>query len=124
MVSGGVWFVLPCGVISGVEKRFRPCKNRVNRHGKPANRLDAGVGRQNFSMSSTLENQTVNTAFFQPLTGLAAASPNARACPEFPDPDYLRISRFQVQLLMGAPLQNLNIFNWFLSFSLAFKKLK
>jgi len=40
-------------------------------------------------MSLTLENQTVNTAFFQPLTGLAAASPHARACPEFPDADYL-----------------------------------
>jgi hypothetical protein len=31
----------------------------------------------------------VNTAFFQPLTGLATASPHARACPEFPDADYL-----------------------------------
>jgi hypothetical protein len=40
-------------------------------------------------MSSTLENPTVNAAFFQPLIGLAAASPQARACPEFPDADYL-----------------------------------
>lgn len=40
-------------------------------------------------MSLTLENQTVNPAFFQPLTGRAAASPHARACPEFPDADYL-----------------------------------
>lgn len=40
-------------------------------------------------MSLTLENRTVNTAFFQPLTGLAAAGPHARACPEFPDVDYL-----------------------------------
>jgi hypothetical protein len=40
-------------------------------------------------MSLPHENQTVNTAFFQPLTGLAAASPHTRACPEFPDADYL-----------------------------------
>ena len=40
-------------------------------------------------MSLHLEKQTVNTASFQPLTGLAAASPHARACPEFPDVDYL-----------------------------------
>src|SRR5467141_2088908 len=33
---------------------------------------------------------TVNEAFFQPLAGLAAGSPHARPCPEFPDEDYLR----------------------------------
>ena len=35
---------------------------------------------------------TVNTAFFQPLTGLASASQHARPCPEFPDEHCLRLS--------------------------------
>lgn len=36
-------------------------------------------------------NPTVNTAFFQPLHGLAAASPHARQCPEFSDDACLRL---------------------------------
>lgn len=34
---------------------------------------------------------TVNQAFFQPLAGLAAASPATKFCPEFPDDDYLKV---------------------------------
>lgn len=34
---------------------------------------------------------TVNQAFFQPLTGLAAQSAHARPCPEFSDEDFLRL---------------------------------
>ena len=40
-------------------------------------------------MPPTLENQTVNDAFFQPLHGLAARSVHARACPEVSDPQYV-----------------------------------
>ena len=40
-------------------------------------------------MYPTLENQTVNDAFFQPLHGLAARSLHARACPEVSDPQYV-----------------------------------
>lgn len=34
---------------------------------------------------------TVDALFFQPLEGLAAASPHSRSCPEFPDQDFLRL---------------------------------
>lgn len=40
-------------------------------------------------MHPTLENQTVNEAFFQPLHGLAARSAHARACPEVSDEQYV-----------------------------------
>ena len=42
-------------------------------------------------MDPTLENQTVNDAFFQPLHGLAARSLHARACPEVSDPQYVTL---------------------------------
>src|SRR5437016_5910341 len=41
-------------------------------------------------MSTSHYLPTVNDAFFQPLVGLAARSPHARACPEFSDEDYIR----------------------------------
>ena len=41
------------------------------------------------SMPPTLENQTVNEAFFQPLNDLATRSSRARACPEVSDEQYL-----------------------------------
>ena len=41
-------------------------------------------------MSTSDQSNTVNEAFFQPLVGLAARSPQARACPEFSDEDYIR----------------------------------
>ena len=34
---------------------------------------------------------TVDQVFFAPLRGLAAASPHARPCPEFPDEDWVRL---------------------------------
>lgn len=34
---------------------------------------------------------TVDEAFFQPLTGLASASPHTRPCPDFSDEDFLRL---------------------------------
>lgn len=37
------------------------------------------------------DNPCVTDAFFQPLAGLAAASPHARPCPEFPDEDWVRL---------------------------------
>lgn len=42
-------------------------------------------------MSITSLTTTVNTAFFQPLQGLAGASPHARLCPEFSDDACLRL---------------------------------
>lgn len=42
-------------------------------------------------MSITSLTLTVNTAFFQPLHGLADASPHARFCPEFSDDASLRL---------------------------------
>lgn len=42
-------------------------------------------------MSITSATLTVNTAFFQPLDGLAEASPHARLCPEFSDEACLRL---------------------------------
>jgi hypothetical protein len=47
-------------------------------------------------MSLTLENQTVNAAFFQPLAGLASQSSHARACPDFSDDDYLQCGLLRV----------------------------
>jgi hypothetical protein len=47
-------------------------------------------------MSLTLENPTVNTAFFQPLTGLARRSAHARTCPDFSDDDYLQCGLLRV----------------------------
>jgi hypothetical protein len=38
-------------------------------------------------MAITQNPTTVNQAFFEPLTGLAAASPHARPCPDFSDED-------------------------------------
>jgi hypothetical protein len=38
----------------------------------------------------------VNQAFFQPLAGLAATSPHARPCPEFPDEDWVRLGVHRV----------------------------
>ena len=40
-------------------------------------------------MSISQQPNTVDAAFFQPLAGLAAHSPHARPCPEFPDEDYV-----------------------------------
>ncbi len=40
-------------------------------------------------MPASNQSITVNQAFFEPLTNLAAHSPHARPCPEFPDEDYL-----------------------------------
>ena len=40
-------------------------------------------------MHKTNSLKTVDQVFFQPLTGLAAASAHARPCPEFPDADFL-----------------------------------
>ena len=54
------------------------------------------LGRQKFSMSLTLENQTVNAALFQPLAGLASQSSHARACPDFSDADYLQCGLLRV----------------------------
>ena len=34
---------------------------------------------------------TVHDVFFQPLEGLAAASPNARPCPDFSDHEFLHL---------------------------------
>lgn len=42
-------------------------------------------------MPTAANNTTVNQAFFQPLEGLAAASPAWRPCPELPDDDYVRL---------------------------------
>ncbi len=42
-------------------------------------------------MLKTNSLQTVDQVFFQPLTGLAAASAHARPCPEFPDADFLHL---------------------------------
>lgn len=42
-------------------------------------------------MPTTENTTTVNQAFFQPLAGLAAASPASKLCPEFSDDDYLRL---------------------------------
>ena len=42
-------------------------------------------------MSITPSSPTVNTAFFQPLHGLADASPQSRSCPEFSDDACLRL---------------------------------
>lgn len=42
-------------------------------------------------MHTTSPTTTVNTAFFQPLHGLADASPHARFCPEFPDDAWLHL---------------------------------
>ena len=47
-------------------------------------------------MSLTLENQTVNAAFFQPITGLARRSSHARACPDFSADDYLECGSLRV----------------------------
>lgn len=41
-------------------------------------------------MHTSHQTHTVDEAFFQPLVGLAARSPHARPCPEFPDEDYIR----------------------------------
>jgi hypothetical protein len=41
-------------------------------------------------------NTTVNAAFFQPLAGLASQSSHARACPDFPDGDYLQCGLLRV----------------------------
>ena len=38
----------------------------------------------------------VTDAFFQPLTGLVAASPNTRSCPEFADDQWLRLGLYRV----------------------------
>ena len=38
----------------------------------------------------------VTDAFFQPLTGLVAASPNTRSCPEFADEQWLRLGLHRV----------------------------
>ncbi len=42
-------------------------------------------------MSFTLNLPSVEQAFFEPLAGLAAASPHAHPCPEFADPDFIRL---------------------------------
>jgi IS4 transposase len=42
-------------------------------------------------MPTAANNITVNQAFFEPLEGLAAASPAWRPCPDFSDDDYLRL---------------------------------
>jgi hypothetical protein len=42
-------------------------------------------------MPAATNTTTVNRAFFQPLDGLAVASPAGRACPGFSDDDYLRL---------------------------------
>lgn len=42
-------------------------------------------------MPITQNSTTVDQAFFQPLTGLADASPHARPCPEFSDEDCLHL---------------------------------
>ena len=39
---------------------------------------------------------TVNEAFFEPLTGLVAASPHTRPCPEFTDEQWLRLGLTRV----------------------------
>ena len=41
-------------------------------------------------MSISHQPKTVDEAFFQPLAGLAAQSPHARPCPEFPDEVYVK----------------------------------
>ncbi len=41
-------------------------------------------------MSISHQPNTVDEAFFQPLAGLAAQSPHARPCPEFPDEVYVK----------------------------------
>ena len=42
-------------------------------------------------MPTTEKSTTVDEAFFQPLDGLAAASPHRRPCPEFSDEDCIRL---------------------------------
>src|SRR4030095_3320803 len=42
-------------------------------------------------MPTPLNSTTVNETFFQPLDGLAAASPHGRPCPDFSDEDYIRL---------------------------------
>ena len=42
-------------------------------------------------MITTQSTTTVTTTFFQPLHGLAAASPQARPCPEFADEQFVRL---------------------------------
>ena len=42
-------------------------------------------------MPITQNPTTVDQAFFQPLNGLAGASPHARTCPDFPDEDCLHL---------------------------------
>ena len=48
------------------------------------------------SMNLTPANTTVNTAFFQPISGLARRSSHARACPDFSDDDYLQCGLLRV----------------------------
>ena len=48
------------------------------------------------------QTKTVDEAFFQPLAGLAARSPHARPCPEFPDEDYLRCGVQRVLESIGS----------------------
>lgn len=43
------------------------------------------------SMSVIQKPTTVDQAFFQPLDGLAVASPRTRPCPDFPDEDFIRL---------------------------------
>src|SRR5258706_4525857 len=47
-------------------------------------------------MHVTPANTTVNAAFFQPIAGLAGQSSRARACPDFPDDDYLQCGILRV----------------------------
>jgi len=42
-------------------------------------------------MSNTKNSNTVDETFFEPLNGLAAASPHARPCPDFSDEDFIRL---------------------------------
>jgi hypothetical protein len=42
-------------------------------------------------MHASTNNPNVNDAFFQPIHGLAAASPHARPCPEYSDDQWLRV---------------------------------
>ena len=42
-------------------------------------------------MITTQSTTTVTATFFQPLHGLAAASPQARPCPEFSDEQFIRL---------------------------------
>jgi heme oxygenase len=47
-------------------------------------------------MNVTQEITAVNTAFFQPLAGLARRSAHARTCPDFSDDDYLQCGLLRV----------------------------